>query len=158
VVDLKQRLAARSGEQDIGVDSIQEAAEILSMNGKVAMVRPGVLCTKTMGQRGPCTRRSGIPEIGNCSTGCHHRLDLAAARQDCENAIEQILAKMPSPEFPMMRGWWQGQLLTHLRRFPRVRQRYLDDDRVSAALEGVNPVSIAELMASPGDCRGNHAA
>ncbi len=84
VLAFKERMAARSATAELDVVDLAEAAEILSMNGEVSIVRPGVLCTKTMHQRGPCTRRLGIPDVGNCSTGCEHRLDLAAGAHDCE--------------------------------------------------------------------------
>jgi integrase len=159
VVDLKRRLAARSGEAEIGVDSLAEAAEILSMNGQVTMVKPGVLCTKSMGQRGFCTKKAGIPDIGNCSTGCHHRLEHAAAADDCAKSIERILSEMPPPENVLMRGWWQAQLVGQLRRFPLLRRRFLAEERVQAALVGVDAATIEELLSAPGECvcRGDAA-
>jgi integrase len=138
VADLARRIAARSGEAEMGVAELTEAAEILSMNGQVAIVRPGVLCTKTVGQSGPCTKKAGFPDIGNCSTGCSHRLEHAAAASDCTQAIEQILTEMPSAASAMMRSWWQGQLVTQLRRFSSVRTRYAADTRVQAALADVD--------------------
>lgn len=145
VADLKQRLAARSGGDELGIDSLGEAAEILSLNGQVAMVRPGVLCTKTLGQRGPCTRTAGLPDVGNCSTTCLHRLEHAAATDDCSKAIDRILADMPPPENVLMHGWWQAQLVGQLLRFPEIRQRYMTQERTQHALAGIDAATLARL-------------
>lgn len=146
VADLARRIAARSGEAEMGVAELTEAAEILSMNGQVAIVRPGVLCTKTVGQSGPCTKKAGFPDVGNCSTRCSHRLEHAAAASDCVQSIEQILTEMPPPASAMMRSWWQGQLVTQLRRFSSVRTRYATDTRVQAALADVDVGDWEDLV------------
>jgi integrase len=146
VQDLRLRLAARSGEAELGVGSLAEAAEILSMNGQVTMVRPGVLCTKSLGQRGPCTKKAGLPDVGNCSTDCQHRLELAAAIDDCTKAIERILVEMPPPDNTMMRGWWQAQLAGQLQRFPQIRQRYLAEERVQLALAGLDASTVGSQI------------
>jgi len=145
VADLKQRLAARSGADELGVDALEEAAEILSMNGQVSMVRPGVLCTKTLGQRGPCSKKAGLPDVGNCSTTCQHRLEHAAATDDCIKAIERILDDMPSLENTLMRGWWQAQLVGQLLRFPKICQRFMAQERTQRALVGVDATTRSNL-------------
>lgn len=151
VSDLKQRLTARSGEDEIGVSTLAEAAEILSMNGQVSMVKASVLCLKSVGQVGACTRRAGIPDVANCSTACGFRLEHSAAEQDCANSIEQILAEMPSSDESMMRTWWQAQLVAHVRRFPKVKIRYLSDRRVQAALEGID-AGVMGALSLNGNC------
>lgn len=158
VLDLVQRVAARSAENEIGVSSMNEAAEILSMNGQVTMIKPGVLCTKTARQRGPCTKRAGVPDIGNCSAECSHRLEHAAASSDCVKAIERILTEMPPPEQTMMRGWWQSQLVNQLRKFPAVRLRYLSDGRVRAALSGVGTAALDSMTSTAEERNGEVAA
>ena len=148
VQDLRLRVAARSGEVELGVDVLAEAAEILSMNGQVTMVKPGVLCTKSLGQHGPCTKKAGLPDVGNCSTDCQHRLEHAAAIDDCIKAIERILIEMPPPENTMMRGWWQTQLAGQLQRFPQIRQRYLAEERVQIALAGMDAATMNNLTSA----------
>jgi hypothetical protein len=108
------------------------------------LVRPYVLCTKTFNQRGPCTKASGNPDIGNCQIDCGHRLELAAARQDCRASIEDILVEIAGTE-GMERIWWQGQLLAHLTRFEDLKRVYLEDDQVRQALVGVSEWSIDQL-------------
>lgn len=129
------------------------------MNGQVTMVKPGVLCTKTTRQRGACTKASGFPDIGSCSTGCHHRLEHAAAADNCAKAIERILSEMPPPENIMMRGWWQAQLIGQLRRFPLLCRRYLTEERVQMALAGIHDTTMKKLLPTSGEwrCRGDAA-
>ncbi|KWF26741.1 hypothetical protein WL88_10480 [Burkholderia diffusa] len=158
VADLVQRVAARSAESEMGVDSMNEAAEILSMNGQVTMIKPGVLCTKTAKQHGPCTKKAGIPDIGNCSAGCSHRLEHAAASSDCVKAIERILTEISPPDHAMMRGWWQSQLVNQLRKFPAVRLRYLSDDRVRSALAGVDAAVLDSMTSTAEEHSGAVAA
>jgi integrase len=133
VQELAGRLAPRSAEHEMEAHNLNSAAEILAQNGRVMLVKPGVLCTKTFNQFGQCTRRGGSPEIGNCGVNCMHRLELAAARVDHRKAIEQILDSIP-PEGGMMRAWWQGQLLSHLSPFEDLRTEMLSDVRVQRAL------------------------
>jgi len=144
VRELAGRLTPRSAERHMDVQALETAAEILSQNGRVMLVKPGVLCTKTFNQFGPCSRRAGSPDIGNCRTDCMHRLEAAAARIDHRKAIEQVLAHLPT-EDGMMRVWWQGQLLSHLMPFEDLRAEMLADLRVREALKGVAQVSIDML-------------
>lgn len=151
VADFAQRFAARSGRQDLQVADLADAAEILSLSGHVSMVKPGVLCTKTIGQPGACTRKGGAPDIGNCYANCHHRLELAAAKDDCAASIEYILEEIPSPRNTMMHAWWQCQLVSQMRRFREVRQRYMQDPRMAEALHGIDIGMLGLLNGSDND-------
>jgi len=147
VRELAGRLTPRSAEQEMDVRTLGTAAEILSQNGHVMLVKPGVLCTKTFKQSGPCSRRAGSPDIGNCQMDCVHRLELAAARDDHRKAIEQILVSIPTAS-GMMRAWWQGQLLSHLSPFEDLRTEMLGDMRVQQALSDVPQNAIDMLHQS----------
>lgn len=158
VSDFARRLAARSGNQDLQVSDLAEAAEILSLSGQVTIVKPGVLCTKTIGQPGACTRKGGAPDIGKCYAGCHHRLELAAAKNDCITSIEYILGQIPSPRSEMMRAWWQCQLVSQLRRFRTVQQKYMSDPRMAKALQGVDSATLSILNGSDDGQSGEEAS
>lgn len=144
VKEMKARLVPRSAEREMEVQRLDVAAEILSQNGRTMLVKPNVLCTKTFNQFGPCSRRAGNPDIGNCQGDCMHRLEIAAARADHRKAVAQILGAIPAEDC-MMRTWWQGQLLSHLMPFADLRHEMLADARVRAALVGVSPSSIDML-------------
>jgi integrase len=136
VKELRDRLAARSGPSDLGIGALVEAARILSHDGgQVALVRRNVLCTKTPTQRGPCTRGRGIPDVAACESDCLHRLELAAARADCQGAINRILRELETVMDPLVRRWWIGQLKMQLNRFDDIRQSHLADPRIGMLLE-----------------------
>lgn len=136
VRQLRERLAARSGAIDLGVDALHEAARILSRDGgHVALVRRNVLCTKTPTQRGPCTRGRGIPDVAACESDCSHRLELAAGRADCQGAIRRILDTLEVETDRLSRSWWIGQLKMQLNRFDDLQQSYLANPRVRMLLE-----------------------
>jgi hypothetical protein len=145
VADLASRLIPRSGSGELDINDLNRAAEILSQGGRVMLVRRGVLCTKSFNQAGPCTKRAGNPDIGRCDVGCSHRLELAAAKADHRNAIEQILESMPE-EGHFMRSWWQGQLLAHLSPFEDLQNEMLADARVRAALAGAGSAIVDQLI------------
>ena len=129
------RLAPRIAGQDMGTEDLQRAAKVLSRNGsQVMLVRRNVLCTKIANQAGPCTRKVGRPDVGQCQVACDHRLELEAAKADHAKAIEQILEIAPSIRDGLERAWWVGQLRTHLSPFPDLAQAYENDVRVLALL------------------------
>ena len=142
---LRAYLQASFAERRFGTDDIREVAEILTANGKaVALVRPGILCTKQPGQAGPCTQRVGHPDPSRCKVDCDHRLELAAARHDAERAIEQAVQMLRDPdvaENEMMGAFWLGQAKTHAARFRDLAARY------------ANHPEFAELL-----CSGEGAA
>lgn len=147
VSHLAARLKVRSANDELGNSSLLEAAKLLSQDGRVTLVRKGVLCTKTTNQRGECNRSIGIPDIGNCSVSCLHRLELAAARHDRTRAVFQILDEMKASG-PLLRRWWQAQLLTQLYPFEDLRLELLGNAQVQAALIDIPDHLIARLWTS----------
>ncbi len=53
---------------------------------------------------------------------------------------------MPGSDAAMMRVWWQGQLVAQLQRFPTIRKRYMANERVRAALAGLDPAMLGRLV------------
>lgn len=137
VNELVGRYQASSAEKEMDETSLLVVAKLLSQNGRVMLVKRNVLCTKTEKQAGPCNRRIGTPDIGNCSVGCLHRLELAAAKQDHLNALEQALGAVKSAE-GMIRAWWQGQIIGHLLPFPEIAREALAREDVRDALRGLD--------------------
>jgi hypothetical protein len=137
VRELVARYMASSAEAELGESSILVVAQLLSQDGRVMLVKRNVLCTKTLNQAGPCNRRTGNPDIGNCQISCLHRLELAAARQDHRLALERALVGYEEAD-GMMRSWWQGQIAGHLLPFPDLATEALNDPRVRDALDGID--------------------
>ncbi len=148
VKELARRLTPRGAPAELEAEGLSLAAEILTLNGSVMLVRKNVLCTKTFNQFGPCTRRAGAPDAGNCQPDCAHRLELAAARADHKAAIRQILEEAPT-EPGLMRSWWQAQLVAHLTPFRDLAVEMFEDDRVRSLLEGINETALIKLGFEP---------
>lgn len=144
VRELAGRFLARSAKEELDESSLRTVAEILSQNGRVMLVKKNVLCTKALNQAGPCNKRIGNPDVGNCHVDCLHRLEFAAAKQDHRVALDQALAEIASAE-GLMRVWWQGQIVSHLIPFPDLGAEMLQDTRVRAALKGVKLDAFAHL-------------
>lgn len=128
----------RRGESELGADSISEAIEILTFNGRLwQLVRPGVLCTKGLGQFGPCTQGRGSPDAGGCRTGCDHRLEMARAKAHCVGALSALLDEHTTASdqgLDMILANLEGQILAHLMRWDDVRQRVLANSETARTI------------------------
>ena len=119
----------RRGEDELGAEDLHEAVEILTFNGKQwELVREGVLCTKVLGQFGPCTKNRGAADPGSCRTDCTHRLELARAKAGCQSALDALLAEYSRSvveRLDMVAVNLEGQILANLKRWDDVRSQYL---------------------------------
>ncbi|GLS33776.1 hypothetical protein GCM10007937_54890 [Mesorhizobium albiziae] len=124
-----ESLKMRRGESELGAATLREAAQILTFNGRHwGLVREGVLCTKLLGQHGPCTRGRGAPDPGACHGDCLHRLELARAKAQCEEALGILLNEYSlaiDDGMEMIVANLKGQILANLMRWDDVRERYL---------------------------------
>lgn len=124
--------------RDFGEDDVRQLAETLTDNGTTWMlVRPGVICTKSVGQSGPCNKSLGRPEPSRCRSQCGHRLEDAALRDDVDRSIEEAaiyLAEAIEQGNEIQAELWRGQVLTHLPRFDDLREKW-----------SANPI-IADLL------------
>lgn len=111
----------RRGTQ-FGKEDIRGLAEMLTMGGEIwQYVRPGVICTKTHLQSGPCHIRVARPEPSRCKSQCEHRLEEAALRDDVNRAIGDAVQfyKQDTAEGKLFQAeMWEGQILHNLSRFP----------------------------------------
>lgn len=129
-------LRMRRGEDILGAVSLQEALEVLTFSGRQwHAVRPGVICTKGLGQFGPCTQGRGEPDPGTCRTGCNHRLETARAKAQCESTILKLLDDYAAAaEMPLLQAALEGQILANLRRFEDVRIGVLSQSPTAALI------------------------
>lgn len=129
---------ARRGEQ-FGEEDIHSLAQTLTFSGQAwRLVRPGVICTKGAQQSGPCNQRVGHPEPSRCRAHCDHRLETAAAREDTDRVLADAVAHLQRAqnEGDEITGeLWQGQVLSNLRRFKDLQQRWSAHPVVAALLE-----------------------
>lgn len=138
-------LRMRRGEEVLGAESIKEAIEVLTFSGRQwHAVRPGVICTKGLGQFGPCTQGRGEADPGACRTGCDHRLETARAKAQCEMTIRKLLDDHASSAgMPLLRSALEGQILANLRRFDDVRTRIVGESATAALIWAERKESLA---------------
>jgi hypothetical protein len=122
----------RRGEEVFETATLRETAEVLTFNGRYwSMVRPGVICTKGLGQYGPCTKERGAPDPGACRTTCDHRLETSRAKQGCEETLRALIVEreqvVSDSKNPMLLANLDGQILANLKRWDDVRSRVLND-------------------------------
>lgn len=126
--------------RDFGEEDLHRLAETLTFSGKVwQLVRPGVICTKGPQQSGPCNHSLGYPEPSRCRSACQHRLEQAFLRDDIDKAIGEAVAFLEaaqSADDAIAVEMWQGQILSHLPRFPDLAAKWREHPTV-ACLEGL---------------------
>jgi integrase len=124
-----EKMAMRRGEKVFSTSNLRETAEVLTFSNRYwSIVRPGVLCTKGLGEYGPCTRERGAPDPGACRTSCGHRLETSRAKRDCDEALRVLIAEREharSQDEHMLVANLDGQILSHLKRWDDVRERVL---------------------------------
>jgi integrase len=122
----------RHAEKAYDVKSLRELAEVLTFDGRYwSVVREGVICTKGLGQYGPCTAGRGSPDPGACRTGCDHRLELAMAKHQCEEALASLIRERRSAStdgLEMLVERFDGQIVSELKRWDEVRERVLAEN------------------------------
>ena len=127
IAELVVQERARLG-RDLGASDIRELAEVLTLNGQSwALVRPGVICTKLPGGSGPCTKKVGRPEPSRCRWRCDHRLEEAYLRDDVDRSIAEAVRLYElecADNNEMGQEFWAGQVLSHLRRFDDIHQKW----------------------------------
>lgn len=129
----RARLGSGFGEQ-----SIRSLAETFTLGGETwQLVRPGVVCTKTPLQVGPCAKRVAQPEPSRCRASCEHRLEEAALRDDVDGAIAEAVGYLKEEEMAgnsFMVEMWEGQILHSLKRFPKLQKKWIADAVVASVL------------------------
>ncbi|WP_156902125.1 tyrosine-type recombinase/integrase [Azohydromonas australica] len=130
---------ARLGRQ-LGAADIRDLADLLTLDRQHWMyVRPGVICTKLPGQAGPCNLNLGEPEPSRCRSHCEMRLEEAWLMQDVDGSVEDSvryyeIERAAGNEY--VAEMWAGQILTHVRRFDAVFEKWKNHPVVAQLLEG----------------------
>lgn len=123
---------------DFGADDENELAEMLTGQGRFwQWVRPGVMCTKVPEQRGPCTKNQSQPNPSRCSADCRFRLEDAENRQQVDETIADIVNKIESAvsrDDRILAELWEGQLLSHIKRFDDLLKKWQEHPTVASVL------------------------
>jgi integrase len=132
-------LRARRGDVELGIDDIHELASLLTLGGTSwQLVRPGVVCTKSLTEFGPCTRNVGRPQPSSCRSSCTSRLELAALRDDVDRALQEAvehLRRAYEEDDEMAVSLWVGQIHTHLPRFEDLKVKWSSHPLVRRAID-----------------------
>lgn len=120
--------------KDWGAKDVRDLAEVLTLGGTTwNLVRPGVMCTKSMTQYGPCNKNRGHADPASCKTSCDYRLEQAWLRNDVDRCISQALEHWEGETKngnELVAEYWAGQVRMHLGRFADLEQKWLKDQRV----------------------------
>jgi integrase len=122
-------LSRERGLAALGAEEIRETARTLTFDGKFWIgVAPGILCTKTLGQFGPCTRGRGEPNTAKCRPDCDHRLELELAKTECRRKLLQMIEDHVAAErdgLMMRMEYLEGMIVAELLRWEDVRRDVL---------------------------------
>lgn len=133
IKDGLEGLAMRRGIGAFATDDVREAAVLLTSDGAYwELVRPGVICTRSPWQYGPCTKGRGRPDKGACRADCVLRLELELAKAECRAQLkEQLVEYTNFIDQPLVASRLEGTILANLHRWEDVRREILDDYEVA---------------------------
>ena len=127
-IDVHRQRVHRRGN-DWGTNSAYELADLLTLQGRAwDQVREGVICTKFVGEAGPCNKSKGRPEPSKCQSSCSHRLEEAFLHNDVDDAIKECVSayeRATLDDESLTAAHWAAQIRTHLGRFDDLRERWM---------------------------------
>ena len=119
----------RNSSEDFGADHIDDVVRILTGDGTYFnLVRPGVFCTKRLGEWGPCSRKKGQADRSNCQETCDHRLEEPWLRADADGCVADALAgyeRAITEGEVLLQSFWADQVLRNVVRFDDLRAKWM---------------------------------
>lgn len=132
----------RNSATDFGADHIDDVVRILTGDGTYFnLVRPGVFCTKRVGEWGPCSRKKGQADRSNCQETCDHRLEEPWLRSDAEDCIEEALAgyeRACAESDLLLNSFWADQLRRNVVRFEDLRAKWIQHPTIARLMESAD--------------------
>lgn len=124
-----ERDQAHRRSETWGAENVHDLAVMLTAQGNSwQMVRPGVVCTKHVGQAGPCNRKKGHPEPARCQSLCDYRLEEAWHREDVDGTIAdavRLYVEAGERGEDLAQCLWKDQVLVNLPRFPDLHAKWM---------------------------------
>ena len=118
----------RNSSEDFGADQIDDVVRILTGEGTYFnLVRPGVICTKRLGEWGPCSRKKGQADRSNCQETCDHRLEEPWQRADADGCVADALAgyeRACKDNEVLLQSFWSDQVRRNLVRFEDIHAKW----------------------------------
>lgn len=119
----------RNSLYDFGAEKIDDVVRILTADGTYfEAVRPGIVCTKRLGEWGPCSRNKGQPDRSNCVETCGYRLEEPWHRRDVEASISDAIERYERAHAEndvLLASFWAEQLRKNVVRFGDLRHKWM---------------------------------
>lgn len=120
----------------LGPADIYELAQDMTLNGRIgAIVTPGVICFLPPGGTGPCSKRQGGRDPGNCRSNCGNQVLMDFNKVETDETIAHIvplLERAISDENEVMVAYLKGQLSNWLYRWRDVFDKWAPHPVVAA--------------------------
>ncbi len=137
----------RNSSEDFGADQIDDVVRILTGDGTYFnLVRPGVFCTKRLGEWGPCSRKKGQADRSNCQETCDHRLEEPWLRADADGCVADALAgyeRAIADDEVLLQSFWVDQVRRNVVRFEDLHAKWIQHP-VIAQIMATNEPSVAK--------------
>lgn len=127
----------RSGEE-WGVNTARDLSVLLTNNGESArLISAHIVCTKTVGEVGLCSKKKGAIVAGNCQTECRNRIEDKTGRRDTERVIPLLVQHAQenlanNDWLPLQRD--KRQLEQELKRYDDISEKWRAKPEVQAIL------------------------
>jgi integrase len=128
----------RTGEE-WGVNTARELSVLLTNNGESArLISAHVVCTKTAGEVGLCSKKKGAIVAGNCQAECSNHIEDKTGRRDTERVIPILVLHAQenianNDWLPLQRD--KKQLDQELKRYDDIGAKWRAKPEVRAILE-----------------------
>jgi hypothetical protein len=135
----------RNAAEDFGANQIDDVVRILTGDGTYFnLVRPGVFCTKRLGEWGPCSRKKGQADRSNCQETCDHRLEEPWLRADADGCVADALAgyvRASADGEVLLQSFWADQVRRNVVRFEDVRAKWMQHPVIVQIMADREPVA-----------------
>ncbi|MFN5156323.1 MAG: hypothetical protein ACK5Y8_16240 [Betaproteobacteria bacterium] len=135
----------RNSSEDFGADQIDDVVRILTGDGTYFnLVRPGVFCTKRLGEWGPCSRKKGQADRSNCQETCDHRLEEPWLRADADGCVADALAgyeRAMVDDEVLLQSFWADQVRRNVVRFEDLRAKWMQHPVIAQIMAASEPLA-----------------
>ena len=135
----------RNSSEDFGADQFDDVVRILTGDGTYFnLVRPGVFCTKRLGEWGPCSRKKGQADRTNCQETCDHRLEEPWLRADADGCVADALAgyeRAIADGEVLLQSFWADQVRRNVVRFEDLRAKWMQHAVIAQIMAAGEPAA-----------------
>ena len=129
----------RNSLELFGAERIDDVVRILTGDGTYfEIVKPGIVCTKRLGELGPCSRNRGQPDRSNCQEDCDHRLEEPWQRADADGCVADALEgyqRAVADSEVLLTSFWGEQVRRNVVRFDDLRDKWMRNPTVAEIIK-----------------------